>query len=289
MSNVKQTMSNFNRQVVIVPAYEVATVDFMGVIPNYFRVQNGGASTIYCSANNIPTKNRYDFSVSGGGLSMYAEPNTKSKLHIYNPTGSAITCTVITFAGEFDPMILALSNIEVDMPNNIETSNVIGGFSASLPVGANKIGKVDVDNWPTDYAKEAKQKDYSDVLGNIYNQLQADPDYTAKLNEILTVLGNVSGGSGGGSVSPVVTTSFGGGSADTTLTAPAGKKICEIVFFSNDSEGDMTLTHVDYEGNSTVITIKAGEVLNNVVTWANSVSIVCNGGAYRYGWTVKTV
>lgn len=288
MSNAKQTMTNFNRQVVTVPAYEVATIDFMGVFPNYFRVQNAGSATVYCSPNNIPTKNRYDFSVSGGGLSMYAEPNTKTKLHIFNPTGSEITCTVITFAGEFDPMILALSNIEVDMPSSIETSNVIGGFSASLPVGANKIGKVDIDNWPSDYAKEANQKDYSDVLVNIYNQLQADPDYTAKLNEILTALGNVSGGSGGGSVSPVVTTSFGGGSENTTLAAPEGKKICEIVFFSNDSEGDMTLTHVDYEGNSTSVIIKAGEVLNNVVTWADSVSIVCNGGAYRYGWTVKT-
>lgn len=287
MSNAKQTMTNFNRQVIIVPAYEVATIDFMGVYPNYFRVQNGGSSAVYCSPNNIPTRNRYDFSVSGGGLSMYAEPNTKTKLHIFNPTGSAVTCTVITFAAEFDPLILAMSNIEVDMPNSIETSNVIGGFETSLPVGANKIGIVGVDNWPSDYAKAAGQKDYSDVLGNIYNQLQTDPDYTAKLNEILTALGNVSGGSGG-SVSPVVTTAFGGGSADTTLTAPEGKKICEIVFFSNDSEGDMILTHVDYNGNSTSVTIKAGEVLNNVVTWADSVSIVCNGGAYRYGWTVKT-
>ena len=277
----KQTMTNFNRQVVIVPAYEVASIDFMGIYPNYFRVQNSGGSTVYCSPNNIPTKNRYDFSVSGGGLSMYAEPNVKSKLHIYNPTGDSIACTVITFAGEFDPMILALSNIEVDMPDTIETSNIIGGFASSLPVGSNKIGKVDVDNWPSDYAKAANQKDYTDVLNNVFNVLSANPNYSSKLTEILNALNSNSG-------SPVVTTAFGGGSEDVSLSAPDGKKISEIVFFSNDSENDMTLTHIDFNGVSSSVTIKAGEVLNNVQTWASTVSISCNGGSFRYGWTVKT-
>lgn len=286
----KMTMTNFNRQLVTIPPYEVATVDFMGVLPNYFRVQNSGSASVFCSPNNMPTRTRYDFSVSGGGLSMYAEPTTKSKLHIYNPNGSDVTCTVITFAAEFDPLILALSNIEVDMPNSIETSNVIGGFSTSLPQGSNVIGQVGITNFPADYAKAANQKDYSELLTNLFNVVSADPNYSDVLQQILAAV-KAGGGSGGGgsvSISPVVTTAFGGGSADITLTAPEGKKICELDFFSNDSEGDMVLTHEDYEGNTSSLTVKAGEVLHDIETWANSISIVCNGGAFRYGWTVKT-
>ena len=161
MSEVKQTMTNFNRQVVTIPAYEVATLDFMGIFPNYFRVQNNGANAVFCSPNNIPTSRRYDFTVSGGGLGMYAEPTAKNKLHIYNPNGTPITCTVITFKGEFDPLVLALSNIEVSMPESVESNNVITGFNTSLPTGNNVIGRVKIEGG----------KDYTELLTNILEKL----------------------------------------------------------------------------------------------------------------------
>lgn len=293
MSNAKQTMTNFNRQVVTVPAYDVATVDFMGVFPNYFRVQNSGSAAVYCSPNNIPTKNRYDFSVSGGGLSMYAEPNVKSKLHIYNPNGSPVNCTVITFAAEFDPAILALSNIEVDMPTSIESSNIIGGFSASLPMGTNKIGKVDVDNFPADYAKEANQK-----------------DYTATLTEILNALGGVSGGgSGGGSsawdangVQDVISAlenvasqngfkllntngvaTSGGYSVDHTQN-----NVRKIITLSNDGEEAITITLTNYDGSTCDIVLNGGEVLNDVHGTFTGAKFTGNNVPFRYVYSVMS-
>ena len=284
--------SAFLKQTVNIGPMSVATIDFIDNYPNHFRVQNSGKNAVFCSPNNIPTQSQYDFSVSGGGLTMYAEPYTSRRLHIFNPTGNDVDCTVVTFYAEFNPLILALSNIEVEMPNTIETSNIIGGFSASLPAGNEKIGKVDISNLPTDYAKASNQKDYTTLLTNIFNSLAGDNgEYSGKLDEIITALRNISGvgGGGGGSVSPVVTTAFGSGTNNVTLTAPDGMKISEVVFFSNDSESDMTFTHTDYNGVPTIVTIKAGEVLNNVATWANSITINSNGGSYRYGWTVRAV
>lgn len=156
-------MSNFSRQVVTIPAYEIATVDFMGVLPNYFRVQNNGENTIFCSPNNIPTSRRYDFTVSGGGLAMYAEPTAKSKLHLYNPNGTPVSCTIITFKGEFNPLVLALSNIEVTMPESVESMSVISGFNSPLPAGSNMIGKVQIQG----------QNDYTELLTQILNKLNA--------------------------------------------------------------------------------------------------------------------
>ena len=286
----KLAMSNFNRQVISIPAYEVATVDFMGVLPNYFRVQNTGSATIFCSPNNIPTKNRYDFSVSGGGLSMYAEPTTKSKLHIYNPAGSAVVCTVITFAAEFDPLILALSNIEVDMPSSIETSNIIGGFSASLPEGSNTIGKVGVTNFPTDYAKAANQKDYTEALANILNALGAvDPSggggatsvWTAEnVQDILTAVNGVYTGNG------FAVKSTNGVAVSTGYAVAHEKSVRKIITLSNDGEEDMTITITNYDGSICDIVLKAGEVLNDIHGTFTNVNFMGNNIPFRYVYSV---
>ena len=286
----KVTMSNFNRQVIVIPAYEVASVDFMGVLPNYFRVQNSGSATIYCSPNNIPTKNRYDFSVSGGGLSMYAEPTTKSKLHIYNPAGSPVTCTVITFAAGFDPLILALSNIEVDMPTSIETSNVIGGFSVSLPQGSNTIGKVDVNNFPADYAKAANQKDYSEALANILNALGAGTGgesggtasvWTAEnVQDILTAVNGVYTGNG------FALKSTNGVAVSGGFAVTHEQSVRKIITLSNDGEEDMTVTITNYDGSMCDIVLKAGEVLNDMHGTFTKANFVGNNVPFRYVYSV---
>lgn len=293
MSEVKQTMTNFNRQVVTVPAYDVASIDFMGVLPNYFRVQNSGSVAVYCSPNNIPTKNRYDFSVSGGGLSMYAEPNVKSKLHIYNPNGTPVNCTVITFAAEFDPIILALSNIEVDMPSSIETSNVIGGFATSLPAGSNKIGKVDVDNFPSDYAKATNQKDYTQALTDILNALGATSGGGGSggsgawdangVQDVISALENVASQNGFKLLNTNGSATSGGFSV-----SHAANNVRKIITLSNDGEEALTIILTNYDGSTCDIVLNAGEVLNDVYGTFTNAKFVGSNVPFRYVYSVMS-
>ena len=80
---------------------------------------------------------------------MFAEPYNRTRLYIFNPSGSDVEVAVLSFQAEFEPLTLALSEIEVEMPKEFETSMAITSFNAPLPSGNNKIGKVEVTNGVT--------------------------------------------------------------------------------------------------------------------------------------------
>lgn len=164
----RKIYSALSKQVVKIPARSVATVDYLDSKPNHYRIQNRGTSPIYASVSSVPTTANYDFMIRGESMQMYAEPFFRDKLYIYNPSGSEISCLVTTFQAEFNPLTLTLSGIEIAIPDEITSTSVISAFNCALPLGNNKIGSVDVLN----------QK-----------------DYTAKLSEIITAIGGISGGS----------------------------------------------------------------------------------------------
>ena len=282
--------SNFSRKRITAKAFDVTHVEFFDGYPNYFRVTNNGTGKLYFSCNRVPSANNYDFSCDADSVKLWAEPFERSFLDIYNPTGSDIEVDLMTFSAEFDPLALAFSGFTVDMSGmSIDTNLAIGSFNTSLPTGSNTIGKVDVNNlinYTTTlsniYAKLTENKNtasYSDLLGLIH---------TAVNNVKSAVDGiSVTGGGGGGSAVPVTT--FGGGSSDATIESAAGTILSEIVFLSNDSEGDIVVTLTNRDGSSSALTLKAGEVLNNVQIHATSIVITANGNAYRYGYNSKAV
>ena len=298
MSNV--SYSALSRKVVSVAPYNVLTVDYLDSKPNYFRVQNTGETAIYCSASKVPNAQDYDFMVKAASMKCHAEPFNKTRFYIYNPSGNAITVIITSFEAEFDPLAMVLGNIEVDMPNTIESNTAISSFKSPLPAGSNKIGSVALEKDAAYIAAleaietaikeqefslsadsiQLEQKDYTAVLGNILAAATAAAsiDYSAKLDNILNKIGDNS--------KPA--TRFGSGSTNSTLAAGTGKKISELVFFSNDSEADMSLTITDADNTTTAVAIKAGEVLNNVPMWVSSIAITANGGAYRYGYNLKS-
>lgn len=155
-----------------IPPYSNETIDFFELRPNYFRVQNKGTTKIYCGVSKVPTEETYDFHCKGEAFTMYAEPHASGYLNIYNPSGSPVKVRVLGFAAPFDPLALAFSQIEIDFSDmQLETIGAISEFRAPLPAGDNVIGGVNVENMPTDYAKEAKQKDYTETLTELLSGL----------------------------------------------------------------------------------------------------------------------
>lgn len=291
----KATYSALKKTLVAVPAFSVVTVDYLDTQPNYFRVQNNGEAAIYCGTSHIPNQSKFDFMVKAAGVKMFAEPFYRAKLYIYNPSGTEVNITVLSFRAEFDPLTLALSDIEVDMSGvQIESNNVIGGFECSLPSGSNSIGKVEVENI----------KDYQSTLDVIKGNQK---DYSVTLASILTAIGNISGGSGGGS------SAWGASQIENLLsviqkkdyilsaaeyTAPAagfavpfdGKEAVKLNTLSNDGESDLTITfeQANVTGQQT-FTLKAGEVLNDVEGPITAMTLTGDDVPFRLLCTVRTV
>ena len=171
----KKTYTGLTKQTVTVAPYSTTRIDYNDTKPNYYRVQNLGKGTIYCGTSHIPTVNNYDFLCYKESIKMYAEPFNRNALYIYNPTGSEISAIVLSFSAEFDPLTLALSEINLDLSaQEIALSTNISSFESPLPQGTNTIGSVN-------------------IVGNALT----------KLDEIKTALEN--GGAGSSDYSSIIT------------------------------------------------------------------------------------
>ena len=201
MADMK-TMYGMIKQNIVIPAYSLKSVFFDTVNPKYFRVHNQGNGTLYCGTSHQPTDRQYDFAVGGLKMQMYAEPTERSVLFLYNPTGSDIPATVLTFQAKFDPLALILANMSLDFSGTtVETNGAIDSFKTSLPEGFNHLGGVNIDN-PEALAPQLAEN--------------GSPYYSSVTAYSKT---NASG---------------------TTAINSSGK--CVVHFLTNDGEGDLNLT-----------------------------------------------
>ena len=282
-----KNMTGYNRRVETVPANSMLTMDFEAT-PNYFKVHNQGAGTLYCSITNFPTTKVYDFAVNGGGSKLYASPHNKQRLYVYNPSGSACSIVVVTLEAEFDPAVLAFTDLQFDLAGaTLETSNVVSSFTTSLPAGNNLLGKVDVTSLPA-LPAGSNSIGKVDVNGwaNLLNTMATadkQKDYTEILNSILNTVAQSSGGAvnvKNGYFEGAVT------SAGNTITLDISKAI-KFNFITNDGENDVVVKLSDSEGVHNV-TLKAGECLNDLETMVSSVVFSsASGSTVRALWTVK--
>lgn len=292
---IDRKYNNLTRKSVVIPAYSVATVEYNDSMPNYYRVMNMGDGKLYCGTSAIPTTHRFEFSVGPQKIKLYTEPSRRNNLYIYNPSGVDVGCQIISFEAEFDPATLALSDLEIDMQGQtVQSESVITGFNQALPAGTNKIGKVDiatalpagsnkignvgisgaipagtnnigkvsVSNFPTDYAKEVNQKDYTEALSNILAAVGVKESYTE----------------------------FAEGTAGDkdSYTAPDGYKLSEICFFSNDGEADIVLGIQNIHGTEKTITVKSGETLKNILVNTAFLSFA-GAGNYRLCYRITEI
>ena len=264
----KKTYTGLSKNYATVPAFSITTIDYLDTKPNYFRVQNRGTTELYCSTNNMPTTKHYDFAVPGKKMKMFAEPYNRTRLYIFNPSGTDVEVAALSFQAEFDPLTLALSEIEVEVPSNFETSTAITSFNASLPTGNNKIGKVEVTNGPSAENIIAIQE-ASDEIAARMNQLLASAPVSGRFNlaNIMVALElfalantfhkNVKVHEGKNQTNPYF------------IISSNVEKYIAVHMLTNDGEGDLTLTirsHISPGGDTTAqnLTLKAGESISDL-------------------------
>ena len=273
--------SALSKKTVEVPAYSVYTVEYMDTLPNYFNVQNMGATPIYCGTSSIPTRSKYDFVSPAEGTKMYAEPYNRSRLYLFNPSGTPIACAILSFRAPFDPLALALSSIALTIDtSDLTVSNIITGFNASLPTGSNNIGKVEVSN----------QKDYSSTLASILSEISGNsPAWTADDVSSLLEFTFYSAQEVLGRYKMHTYTQEGTATTTgTTITPQSGDFFSKINFISNDGTSDLSFIYTDNNATRS-ITIKAGEVLNDLECSFTQIKFTGDNVPFRCLYTTEPV
>ena len=281
----KKTYTGLSKNYATVPAFSITTIDYLDTKPNYFRVQNRGTTEIYCSTNNMPTTKHYDFAVAGKKMKMFAEPYNRTRLYIFNPSGSDVEIAVLSFQAEFEPLTLALSEIEIEVPSNIETSSVINSFNASLPTGNNKIGKVEVTNGPAEADVTSIKTNTSNILSMLGNLMSNTSSFPERMNlydimSALLPLANANAFS-----RRVSTFEENEKSTDTVLCT---NKACIIHMLTNDGAGNLVLKIKGAEDTQvSSITLKKGESIADLKIDATSITV--SGTNYSFRAMISTL
>ena len=283
-------MKGFSRKAYTLPAMSVTTIDFNGVNPNYFRVNNGGNARIYGGVISLPTPKLYDFSIEPNQVRMFCTDKGYPKLYLYNSSGSPANVIVTSFIEAFSPEVLAFADFNT-ANNEEQTLNVeIGGFTQSLPTGQNHIGKVTVNQHPDAlYSALAEIKDKigtttlngdvtvdmsatNSILDMILAKIPADTeiDYTTLLAEIRDKISEVGSSAGTAEVETHLFSHDGDISYGEYWSRDMDVR--EVVFMANDGEADIMLTLFD-KGQAVTMTLKPGEVINHITGKFTSIGV----------------
>ena len=266
--------TGYLRQYKTVPAYSMLTVDFAEPCPNYFKIQNHGNSSLFCSTNNFPTKKQYDFMVDGGGGKLWVEPYKKSRIYIYNPSAEDMEIIVVSFYAEFDPVTLAMSELKFDLEGQlVETTGTISAFETALPAGSNLIGSVNVANGMTSAQAANILDKLSKIESKTFDKWYVSPDVYMVSAELAS----------GATVEET----------GTTLDLGAATKF-HISFFTNDHETENISLLIDgWNGvdsaSQKVIKLKPGETLNDFGGICKKISVRGVGMSARYILYYKVV
>lgn len=287
--------STYSRRVETVPANSVLTVEYTDTKPNYFKIFNQGTGKLKCSTNGFPNAKNFDFAVKGSGSKLWAEPTQKTRLYLFNESGSPCTVSIMSFQAEFDPAALALSDMEIDLSGmNVETSMVISAFNSALPTGSNNIGNVGVTTLPalptgSNSIGKVDVNGWANLLSTIA-KAENQKDYTNALTNILEAISNIeiTGGGEGGSTAYTTKALEGNATSTAQNISNPDNKVIKFSFFTNDGENDIVLTFTQADNSTVSISIKGGESLNDFESRFTNCKIVAgNTTPFRALWTVK--
>ena len=286
----KKTYTGLSKNYATVPAFSITTIDYLDTKPNYFRVQNRGTTEIYCSTNNMPTTKHYDFAVAGKKMKMFAEPYNRTRLYIFNPSGSDVEVAVLSFQAEFDPLTLALSEIEIEVPSSFETSSVINSFNASLPTGNNKIGKVEVIDGVSGAVVEEINNGTAYIGQVLYWLINTIPSSEyVNLASIMEKLEDLS--LANSLATSLHVTERKNINQDTLIFSSNVSKLITIHMIKNDGDNDITLELGDSESSTSEtyqhFTLKAGESINNFKFVGKNLGVKGTNYSFRAITTVK--
>lgn len=258
------------------------TMDFLDTNPNMFVVQNISGTDIYCSISTIPNNDNYEYLINKHSTVTLGRPTATNKLHFFNPTNNPITLKVFSLYGDFDMNILKNVTVKLDTDAQIKTDGIVKGFGngVSLPSGNNKIGQVEVTNQvnvdslvnSVDSLKAALDNvdsDTSDIsisMDTLLTNLASNQiDLMQKLDNVITAIGNISGGGGGGSTRTKETVIYDSTDFSSGVVGDGASIILHHVeMIQNKSSDVATISiYVDSE-NYFDVTIPSGEMISDI-------------------------
>lgn len=140
-------LSTYREQQVSIKAGEVRTVQFSDTMPNHFYINNLSTSDVYLGITMLPNTERYDLYVGPSEQKITGRDKGVQQIYLFNNSPNNATVMLTTFNKAFDPTILISTSVQGGTTSR-PTSNVITGFTAPLPNGNNKVGRVDVESLP---------------------------------------------------------------------------------------------------------------------------------------------
>lgn len=119
-------ISNLSKNKYTIKAKSCQTISFLGARPNYFKITNGGNTSIYVGISMTPTEDYFDEKISPASTKLCVDAFGSEQIYILNPSEYDTNIIITSFSGEFDASAVAMSGFGQDF-SSIELS---GEFDA---------------------------------------------------------------------------------------------------------------------------------------------------------------
>lgn len=131
------------KQTVTITGGQPLLVHFHDTMPNYIVVFNNSSVFVYAETYGTASPTNWDVAVPPYGTKMIALEVGTSRVSLYAEEDA--TVTVMSFEAPFTPTAIAQTIEIISAGQTAIGENVnIASFTAPLPSGSNKIGKVDI-------------------------------------------------------------------------------------------------------------------------------------------------
>lgn len=200
MAVSNEVVTNLSKSKHTIKAQSTETINFMGAYPNYYRITNASNTNLYMGVSMTPTKNFYDMVVPAGSTKLFVDAYGHDNLYMYNPSKENANILITSFKAEFNPTVLAVSEIGTDFSDiTINADTAIKSFECPLPSGTNTIGKVGLETAVSKDIQDIKtvaggtytnSENLKTSVSNIYNFLLNGITKT-NISDILTVLNSI--------------------------------------------------------------------------------------------------
>lgn len=146
----RKTNSTWREQTLTLPPKTVYDVVFPDTKPNHYHINNLSPAMIYLGVAVIASPQSYDIAVTGNGDNIHARDLGSTRITLYNDSPDKARIVLTSFEDKFNPAVLAGrgGSVTVTGGGGGGAGGVITGFTASLPSGANNIGRVEVSKMP---------------------------------------------------------------------------------------------------------------------------------------------
>ncbi|RJO94687.1 hypothetical protein D3D03_16350 [Exiguobacterium sp. RIT452] len=140
-------LSTYREQQVTILPGQTFTVQFSDTMPNHYYINNLSTSDVYLGITMLPNTERYDLYIGPSEQKITGRDKGTQQIYLYNDSPNPAAIMLTTFTKAFDPTILISASAQAGTASR-PSSNVITGFTAPLPNGSNKVGRVDVESLP---------------------------------------------------------------------------------------------------------------------------------------------